>query len=202
MYELSGVLKESAIEGSTARIVAIGPEGSVLAEVQPGKNGAWAFDSPLTPEWVLAIASGRRIAAASARTRDWKELQFPPLATLRFEFPEAPPGSVLWIDPIELEGLPPELIGSLRLHANQTIDLHLGEIPAAQVQDFQAQRGVYRISGGRLSIRPVASMEAGAFILDQLINRKTGAVHAASNGEVVIPVHDSGGYTVLFSAQP
>jgi hypothetical protein len=202
MHELSGRLKASAVEGSTTRIVAVGPGGSVLAETQSGDDGAWALPSQPTPEWIVASLSGRRIAAVAARPSHLKDLQFPALMNLQFEFPGAPQGSTLWIDPVEIEGLPPELLLSLRLRANHTIELHLGEVPAAAAQEFQAQRGRYRISGGRISIRPQMGKGMGTFILDRLVDPKTGAIQAARNGEVVISLHESGTFQAFFSAEP
>jgi hypothetical protein len=63
----------------------------------------------------------------------------------------------------------------VRVHANQTIDLHLGELPAAAVQRFEAQRGTYRVSGGRIEIHPQMGAEPVNFILDHIVDQKPGA---------------------------
>ena len=63
----------------------------------------------------------------------------------------------------------------MRVHANQTIDLHLRELPAAAVQRFEAQRGTYRVSGGRIEIHPQMGGEPVNFILDHLVDQKPGA---------------------------
>ncbi len=74
----------------------------------------------------------------------------------------------------ETVALPTALRLLVRVHANQTIDLHLGELPAAGVQRFEAQRGTYRVSGGRIEIHPQMGGEPVNFILDHLVDQKPG----------------------------
>lgn len=199
MHKFSGRLNDVGETGSASRIVALGAHGAVLSEVHADEGGAWALASPEPPEWIIAALSGRRIAAAHTRADSLQDLRLPSLVTLQFDFLGEPSGAVLWIDPVDLEGFPADLLGALRTHPGNIIDLHLGEIPAASSQLFQAQRGRYRISGGRVAIHPGQPPGSGGLVLDRLVDARTGAALAALNGELFLDVQGPARYRVLFA---
>jgi hypothetical protein len=85
------------------------------------------------------------------------------------------------------------------VHANQTIDLHLRELPAAAVQRFEAQRGTYRVSGASRFIRRWAASP----LIHPGPSRRSEARRdrLATNGEVARVVRDDGTYQPYFAPQ-
>lgn len=173
----------------------------MLAEVQTAADGLWTLEPQSTLEWVVASSLGHRIGAVFARPGESRELQFPVQKNLQFEFPQAPQGAVIWIDPLELEGFPAELLSALRTHPDQVIDLHLRELTTTSVQRLNVQSGKYRISGGRVAIHPPLSADAESLVLGCLVDRETSTMLPAKNGEVIIEVQDARCYQASFVAQ-
>ena len=196
MPDLSGTLIGAGSDAS-ARVIAVGDRGDVLSETHAGKDGSWTLRTGHPVAWVVASLTGSRIAAVAAEPGNTHVLQFPPLVDVQFAFSEPPTGALVWIDPVQIEGFPSELLPALRLHANRTLDIHLGELPATGTQRFPVQRGSYRISGGVMAFSPQPT--SSAFVLDTVVDEASGATLRGVGGEVVAVVTAGVRYRVGFA---
>lgn len=169
--------------GSGARVAALDEAGNLLAEATAAADGTWKLETDAHAEWIIVVLSESAIAAAAVRPSDAANLRLPPLVELQLEFPDAPRGAVLWIDPVTLDGVPPELVSALSLRPGPVIELHLATLSTAAPQRIALQRGTYRTSGRTFAL----GVDFGeTFVLDRIVDEESGVVLPATNGEVVV----------------
>ena len=182
------------------RVVAIANH-RLLAAIMTGANGRWSLDTEVAPEWIVAQRRQTAVAAAAAAPADAAQLHLPELVELELEQAGAVPHMTVWVDPVELAGLPHELIWSLFAEPDQVVALHVAELvlpPRGKSMTIPVQRGRFRLSGGTISLRP--SIGADPWRLAGVTNLDTGIRIEGQAGLVIIDIQGPARYRLDFES--
>jgi hypothetical protein len=197
------VICEGTIAGRSSpdepvQVLALTADREVAARGSAGTDGRWRLEVGEEPAWVVARTRGSRLAAAAARPADAATLVLAPTVTVAFEPSPALPGTVLWIDPLDLDGFPGELLAALQSLSPGVVELHGMELPADVPVAVELQRGTYALSGGRLAVTPLDPTGQGGIEVLAVEDEDTGDVLAPSGGAVTLPLVDDRRLRVRF----
>jgi hypothetical protein len=197
--KLTGVVSTDEGAGRAARVVFVGEGRAVLGETDADADGRWSFETAAEVVSVVAqLAGQRQFAAVAVAPQTATSIVLPRLLPLAIDFDPAPEGVVLWLDPVELEGFPQDLLWALRTHPHNVFDLHLREFPVdSPGLSLEVQRGRYSLSGGRVEVSPAFFVPN--FALQQVTDEATGVVSASADGVATVEVLQPARYRVRFS---
>lgn len=185
-------------ENEEARVVAVDAGQTFIDETEVGADGSWSLKTSAHVDWIVAQTRGARIAAVAARPQEMMQLSFPETVELELEFEGVDGFAALWLDPLELQGFPDELLWALRAHLGDIKDLHIAELQIrTPVMKLEVQPGRYRISGGRFSISD--EIINTNLRLARALERDTGTSIESINGAVVVAIFQPANYLLNFS---
>jgi hypothetical protein len=195
----SGILTHAA-ECATAqqRVVALA-DRRLLAAVPVGADGRWRLETDAQSDWIVAQCRQKAVAAAAAAPADAAQLHLPELVELDLEQDGAEKTMTVWVDPVDLIGFPHDLIWSLFAQPDQVVDLHVAELelpPRGKRVTIPVQRGLFRLSGGTVSLRP--SFGANPVQLAGVTHVATGVRIESQAGQAIIDVQGPAWYRLDF----
>lgn len=189
---------------AAARVAAISGH-RVLAETAPGPDGRWTIETEAEADRIIAQCLQTAVAAVDGHPGAPAHLELPEMVDLALDLDTGQAGFAggvtVWLDPMDLEGFPRNLIGVLFARPGGITALHLGEsilFPGSAPAVVSAQRGRYRLSGGTVSLRP--GFGAGALQLAGVTEVASGRRIAAQDGVVIIDVTAPGRYRLWFES--
>ncbi|HEY0006849.1 MAG TPA: hypothetical protein VGB17_18865 [Pyrinomonadaceae bacterium] len=195
---LTGTLLNRRSDEDPARVVAVGPDQTILSESRVGPEGVWSLPVAGSLEWLVAQTGGKQLVSAAVRPAEPARIALPDSVPLEFEFAGAEGFAALWLDAVELQGFPDELLWVLRAHTGNILDLHQAElrIPAEAV-NLEVQPGRYRLSGGRFSITD--ELVNTNLRLASALDQRTGTVFESEQGVLVLDIFQPSGYLLTFA---
>lgn len=153
-------MSESVITGTIAnrwsnqsvRVASVGAGSTIIDETEVNADGPWSLNVTEAAEWIVAHTTGSRFATFAARPQENMEIVFPEVVQLDLQFEGLDGPAALWLDPLQVQGFPNELLWALRAHPDNIVDLHLVQLQLPGVNKLEIQRGTYNLSGGRFAI--------------------------------------------------
>lgn len=187
---------------AAARVAAVSGH-RVLAETAPGPDGRWRLESVAEADRIIAQLGQTAVAAVAGDPGAATRLEMPELVDLSLDTGQAglTGGVTVWIDPVDLEGFPRNLIGALFAQPGGITAIHLSECTlflGSGPVVVPVQHGRYRLSGGTVSLRP--GFDAEALQLAGVMAVGSERRMAAQDGVVIIDVTAPGSYRLLFES--
>jgi hypothetical protein len=198
-HTLGGTIRFTGEPMRKLHIVALDSDMSVVAEAESDEQGLWNLVAPTPISALVAYASKEGIAATWAPTEQSATLTLPPVYACSFEFEQIEENVVLWLDPVSLHSFPDDHLIALRSHVGNIVDLHVGEYPCSPSGLLlRLQAGRYRLTGGRMTIRPSTNPRNQNLVVNSVLDRGTGQRLAGDNGTFLLEVNTNGHFVVFF----
>lgn len=199
----SGTLVDAAGRGCRARIVGVAADGGVRAITASDDAGRWQLPADGALTRFVGVRSEDGIAAISTAAVPNATLVLPRTTMCHFDFDGAAPNTQLWLDPLNLDGFDDALLLALRAGPAGSILLHIGSFDAAaDGLRLGLQAGRYRLSGGRIAIRPAMDPGEVGLTVGEVVDVADGRPLARGDGDWVLEIRQHAHYRVRFEAAP
>lgn len=198
---ISGTLIDAAGLPCSGRVCSVAPDGTVLQAATADGAGRWQLAAPHATARVLGSASATGIAAGVAPAQTGAAIVLAPTETCDIELHGAGRDTQVWLDPLQLDGLPAELLAALRATPDGAVLLHIGTWDAAPGRlSLALQRGTYRVSGGRLAIGD--SDAAAALGIGSVVDAASGTSLRRRGGDWLLDVRGPVRCVVRYEVTP
>ncbi len=145
-------------EAATADVLLVDGDGRITGAASTDAEGRFAIDA--TGRWALARIEAGPVAAGCAEVVPGERVVIElaePFAQVRVTVEEPPPeGITLFMDPVELPGLPGPVTGALKSRGENVVKGRFRELPVAGESRLTVQRGRWRVGGGRIVDGPLS----------------------------------------------